>query len=46
MGQLNKRLQKDISFLELVAGLEKLESVKSAIKTCQSTTMIQYAASA
>jgi hypothetical protein len=46
MEQLSKRLQKDISFLELAAELAKLESAKSAIRTCQYITMSQYAASA
>jgi hypothetical protein len=46
MEQLNKRLQKDISSLELAAGLAKLENARSASKTCQYITMSQYAASA
>jgi hypothetical protein len=46
MEQLSKRLQKDISFLELVVGLAKLESAKSVSKTCQSITMIQSVANA
>jgi hypothetical protein len=42
---LNKRLLKDISSLGLVVGLARLESARSAIKTYQSITTIQFAAS-
>jgi hypothetical protein len=44
MERLNKKLQKDISFLELAVGLAKLESARSASRTCQYITTSQYAA--
>jgi hypothetical protein len=44
MLQLKKKLQKDISFQELVAGLEKLENAKLANKVYQFTTMTRFAA--
>jgi hypothetical protein len=42
---LKKRLQKDISFQELVAGLEKLENAKPANNSFQFTMTIKFAAS-
>jgi hypothetical protein len=42
--QLKKRLLKDISFLELVAGQGKLENARHAIKTYQFITMTRFAA--
>jgi hypothetical protein len=43
MLQPKKRLQKDISFQELVVGLEKLENAKLAISNYQYTMMIKSA---
>jgi hypothetical protein len=46
MLQLKKKLQKDISFHELVVEQEKLENVKLAASSYQSTTMIKFVANA
>jgi hypothetical protein len=43
---LNKKSLKGISSLGLVVGLVRLESVKNAIKACQSIMMNQFVASA
>jgi hypothetical protein len=46
MELLSKKLLKDISFQELVVELEKLESARSASRTCQFITMNRFAVSA